>query len=185
MMLKWSSSSLPLLRKSAKVPKQQIVLYGDNVLRKASKPVEKITPELREFVAEMFKTLKRAKGLGLSAPQVGRNERFFILDLSASSLDHDQMVLINPEIVSVSGEQCGEEGCLSFPGLYLEVTRPNKVVCHYTDLEGQEMTVTAEGLIARAISHENDHLDGKLFIDHISAADRELIAGRLKKIKVS
>jgi peptide deformylase len=174
-----------LLRKSAKSIKQQIVLYGDHKLRKVCEPVTEITPELRAFVEEMFKTLKRAKGLGLSAPQVGRNQRFFILDLSSSSLDYDNMVLINPEIVSVSGEQCSEEGCLSFPGLYLEITRPSKVTCHYTDLDGNNMSVTAEGLMARAILHENDHLNGKLFIDYISSADRELIAGRLKKIKVS
>jgi peptide deformylase len=174
-----------LLRKSAKSAKQQIVLYGDNKLRKVCEPVTEITPELRAFIEEMFKTLKRAKGLGLSAPQVGRNQRFFILDLSSSSLDYDYMVLINPEIVSVSGEQCSEEGCLSFPGLYLEITRPNKVTCRYTDLDGNDMSVTAEGLMARAILHENDHLNGKLFIDYINSADRELIAGKLKKIKVS
>ena len=165
--------------------KQKIVLYGDEVLRHVSQPVEKITPELQEFIGEMFKTLKRAKGLGLSAPQVGVNKRFFILDLSSVSLDHDTLVLINPEIVSTSGEQCGEEGCLSFPGLYLQVTRPNKVVCNYTDLDGNRQTVTAEGLFARAIVHENDHLDGKLFIDYIDPVDREMIAGKLKKIKVS
>lgn len=174
-----------MLRKSAKSTRQQIVLYGDSKLRKVCEPVTEITPELRAFIEEMFKTLKRAKGLGLSAPQVGRNQRFFILDLSSNSLDYDLMVLINPEIVSVSGEQCCEEGCLSFPGLYLEIKRPNKVTCRYTDLDGNKMSVTAEGLMARAILHENDHLDGKLFIDYINSADRELIAGKLKKIKVS
>ncbi len=167
------------------MPKQQIVLYGDPILRKVSTPVGEITSELRAFIEEMFKTLRRAKGLGLSAPQVGRNERFFILDLSSSSLDFDSLVLINPEIVSTSGEQTGEEGCLSFPGLYLDIARPNKVTCRYTDLDGKRRSVTAEGLIARAISHETDHLDGKLFIDYINAADREMIAGKLKKIKVS
>jgi peptide deformylase len=167
------------------VRRQQIVLYGDPVLRKVSKPVAEITPELSAFIEEMFKTLKRAKGLGLSAPQVGRSDRFFILDLSTASLDHDRMVLINPEIITTSGEQCGEEGCLSFPGLYLDVARPYKVVCRYTDLDGKSKIVTAEGLVARAIAHETDHLDGKLFIDYINAADREMIAGKLKKIKVS
>ena len=165
--------------------KQKIVLYGDEVLRSVSEPVDKVTPELKAFIEEMFKTLKHAKGLGLSAPQVGVNKRFFILDLSSVSLDHDTLVLINPEIVSTSGEQCGEEGCLSFPGLYLQVTRPNKVVCNFTDIDGKRQTVTAEGLFARAIVHENDHLDGKLFIDYIDPVDREMIAGKLKKIKVS
>jgi len=167
------------------LPQQQIVLYGDPVLRKVSEPVKEVTPELRALIEEMFRTLKRAKGLGLSAPQVGRSERFFILDLSTSSLDYDQMTLINPEIISTSGEQYSEEGCLSFPGLYLDITRPSKVECRYTDLDGKRKIVTAEGLMARAILHEYDHLDGKLFIDYINSADRELIAGKLKKIKVS
>jgi peptide deformylase len=133
----------------------------------------------------MFNTLKRAKGLGLSAPQVGVSERFFILDLSSVSLDYERMVFINPEIVSTSGEQCSEEGCLSFPGLYFEITRPNEVVCKFTNLDGDSETVIAEGIIARAILHEFDHLDGKLLIDHIDPVDREMIAGKLKKIKVS
>lgn len=168
-----------------RVPKQKIVIYGDEVLRTQCTPVKEITAELREFIAEMFVVLKRVKGLGLSAPQVGRTERFFILDMSSVSLEHDRVVMINPEIVTTSGEQCGEEGCLSFPGLFLEVTRPSEVVCRYIDLDGQVQTVRAEGLFARAILHENDHLNGVLFIDHIEPAERELIAGKLKKIKVS
>lgn len=168
-----------------RVPKQKIVIYGDDVLREQCTPVKEITPELREFIAEMFVVLRRVKGLGLSAPQVGRTERFFILDMSSVSLEHDRVVMINPEIVTTSGEQCGEEGCLSFPGLFLEVTRPSEVVCRYIDLDGQVRTVRAEGLFARAILHENDHLNGVLFIDHIEPAERELIAGKLKKIKVS
>lgn len=163
---------------------QEIVIYGDEVLRNMCEPVEKITPELTAFIGEMFKTLRRVKGIGLSAPQVGRNERFFILDLASASFDHDELVMINPEIVSTEGEQCGEEGCLSFPGLYLEITRPNKVVCRYFDLEGNENEVEAEGLFARAILHETDHLNGKLFIDMLEPAEREMISGKLKKIKV-
>lgn len=167
------------------MPKQKIVLYGDPVLRTKSEPVEKITPELRRFIAEMFNTLKRAKGLGLSAPQVGVNRRFFILDLSSASLDYEQMTLINPEIVSTAGEQLGEEGCLSFPGLYLDISRPSQVVCRFTTLDGKIETIAAEKIVARAILHETDHLDGKLFIDYVDPVDREMIAGKLKKIKVS
>ena len=167
------------------MPKQKIVIYGDEVLREVCTPVKAITPELREFVAEMFITLKRVKGLGLSAPQVGRTERFFILDLESVELAHDKIVMINPEIVTTSGEQCGEEGCLSFPGMFLEVTRPNEVVCRYTDIDGKQQVVRAEGLFARAISHETDHLNGVLFIDHIEPAEREMLSGKLKKIKVS
>jgi peptide deformylase len=93
------------------------------------------------------------------------------------------LVLINPKIISINGEQVGEEGCLSFPGLFLRISRPNKVVCEYTNLEGRRERVEAEGLLARAILHENDHLDGKLFIDYLPPADREMISGKLKKIK--
>lgn len=163
---------------------QKIVIYGDETLRKMCAPVEKITPELKEFIDEMFDTLRRVKGLGLSAPQVGRNERFFILDLSSASFEHDRLVMINPEIISTEGEQTGEEGCLSFPGLYLEITRPDKVVCRYYDLDGNENEMEAEGLLARAILHETDHLNGKLFIDHLEPSEREMISGKLKKIKV-
>jgi peptide deformylase len=148
-------------------------------------PVKTITPELRELIADMFVTLRRVKGVGLSAPQVGVTERFFILDLEAVELAHDKIVMINPEIVSTSGEQCGEEGCLSFPGLFLEVTRPNEVVCRYTDIDGKQQVVRAEGLFARAILHETDHLNGVLFIDHIDPAEREMLSGKLKKLKVS
>jgi len=133
----------------------------------------------------MFDTLKRAKGLGLSAPQVGDNRRIFILDLSSVSLEHDKMVFINPEIIEQDGEQIGEEGCLSFPGLYLEIPRALKVVCEFTDLEGNRRQIEAEGLAARAIQHELDHLNGKLFIDYLTPGDRELISGKLKKIKAT
>jgi len=95
------------------------------------------------------------------------------------------MIFINPKVISTSGEQCGEEGCLSFPGLFLEVTRPNRVFCKYTDIDGHEQTISGEGLLARAILHEIDHLDGVLFIDHLEPADKEMIAGKLRKMKVS
>ena len=166
-------------------PGQEIVIYGDEALRQMSTPVEEITPELKEIIAEMFKTLRRVKGVGLSAPQVGINKRFFILDLSSSSFEHDEVVMINPEIISSDGEQTGEEGCLSFPGLYLEITRPERVVCRYFDLDGNENEVEAEGLFARAIQHETDHLNGRLFIDLLEAGEREMISGKLKKIKVA
>ena len=162
-----------------------IVVYGSPVLREKCVPVEEVTPEVKEFIAGMFATLKRAKGLGLSAPQVGDNRRIFILDLSSVSLEHEKMVFINPEILEADGEQTGEEGCLSFPGLYLELNRAQRVVCEFTDLEGNRQQVEAEGLPARAIQHETDHLNGKLFIDYLTPADREMISGKLKKIKAT
>jgi peptide deformylase len=171
------------MKKNSAAP--EIVLYGDETLRQMSTPVEEITPELKEFIAAMFKTLRQVKGIGLSAPQVGVNKRFFILDLTSASFEFDEIVMINPEIISTEGEQCGEEGCLSFPGLYLEITRPERVVCRYFDVDGNENEVEAEGLFARAILHETDHLNGKLYIDYLAPAEREMISGKLKKIKVS
>jgi peptide deformylase len=163
----------------------EIVLYNDPVLRRVSEPITEIDDKVRSFVEEMFNTLKRAKGLGLSAPQVGVNWRIFILDLSSASLEYDKLSFINPEIIEADGEQVGEEGCLSFPGLFLDIARAQRVVCEYTDLDGQRQRITAEGLPARAILHEYDHLNGKLFIDYLTPADRELIAGKLKKIKAA
>ena len=147
--------------------------------------MKEITDEVREFIASMYATLKRAKGLGLSAPQVGDNRRIFILDLSSVSLEHERMVFIDPEILEQEDEQVGEEGCLSFPGLYLDIVRAQKIVCEFTDLAGNRQQIEAEGLAARAIQHELDHLDGKLFIDYLKPADRELISGKLKKIKAT
>jgi peptide deformylase len=164
---------------------REIVRYGSPVLREVCEPVAEVDEDIREFVAGMFVTLKRAKGLGLSAPQVGDNRRIFILDLSSVSLEYERLVFINPEIIEQTGEQSGEEGCLSFPGLYLEIPRSQRVVCEYTDLEGKRQRIEAEGLAARAIQHELDHLNGKLFIDYLSPADRELISGKLKKIKAT
>jgi peptide deformylase len=108
----------------------------------------------------------------------------FAIDLSAQDFDAEPMVFVNPEIENSEGSETFEEGCLSFPGLFLEVTRPAKVTVKFQDLEGKTHRVEATGLAARAILHENDHLNGVLFIDHIPSVDREMLAGKLKKIKV-
>jgi peptide deformylase len=163
---------------------REIVRYGDSVLRNESKPVEKIDDKVKALVHDLFDTLRRAKGLGLSAPQVGENLRIFIIDLTQVDFDAEPLVIINPEIIEKKGEVIGEEGCLSFPGLYFDVPRGEQVVVEYQDLEGSRKRIRAYGLTARAIQHENDHLDGVLFIDYLSAAQRDLFAGRLKKIKV-
>ena len=159
-----------------------IVIYGDPVLREVSHPVEDINQEVKDLVSQMVDTLKRARGLGLAASQVGSPLRLFILDLSAIDIDETLRVFINPEIVETDGEVEMEEGCLSFPELYLRITRAERVKVRATDLEGKRFEMTADGVTARAILHEYDHIQGKLFIDHLSPLSRTLLKGRLRKL---
>jgi len=163
---------------------REIVHYGHPALRNENQPVEKIDAEVKELVRDMLDSLHSAKGLGLAAPQMGVNLRLFIVDLSAIDFDAEPMVLINPEIIEKKGEVTGEEGCLSFPGLYFDIKRAEQIVIKFTNLEGRQRKVKAFGMTARALQHEYDHLEGTLFIDHLSAAERDLFSGKLKKIKV-
>jgi len=159
-----------------------IVLYGDPVLREKAKPVEKIDRNIKNLVADMIATLKHANGLGLAAPQVGESFRIFIIDISALELTESVRVFINPEILETSGEVLMEEGCLSFPGIYQKVTRSERALVRATDLEGKQFTLNASGMLARAILHEFDHLEGKLFIDYITPLSRALLRGKLRKL---
>ena len=134
---------------------------GDEVLRKTCKPIEKMTPRLQTLIDDMFDTMYEANGVGLAAPQVGILKRVVVIDVC----DGDAYCLINPEIISRDGEQEGDEGCLSLPGLVGTVLRPNHVVCKALDRDMNEITVEGEGLLARAICHELDHLDGVLYKD--------------------
>jgi len=163
---------------------RRIVHYGHPALRKVSEPVEKIDEEVKKLVQDMFNTLRRARGLGLAAPQVAVNLRIFIVDLSQVDFDAEPQVFINPVIVEKKGEYTDEEGCLSFPGLYFDVTRAESIVMEYQDLDGSKKTISASGMAAKAIQHEYDHLEGVLFIDYLSAAERDLFAGKLRRIKV-
>jgi peptide deformylase len=161
-----------------------IVYYGDPRLEKVSEPVTEVTPETRRFVKDMFETMYFTNGVGLSAPQVGVNERILVIDCSGGSDRNQQIALINPVIVNTSGEQKGQEGCLSFPGLFAEIVRPNVVAVKGTNLEGQEIQLEGEGLLARALHHEIDHLDGVLFLQRMKKADRETIVRKMKKMKL-
>jgi peptide deformylase len=164
------------------VAERPIVLYGDPVLRETSEPVDEINQEVKDLVSDMVDTIKKAKGLGLAAVQIGVPKRIFLVDLSAVDLNETLRVYINPEIVETEGEVTYEEGCLSFPGIYQKVDRPAKVTIRATDLEGNRFEQTADGIAARAILHEFDHLEGKLFIDYLSSITRSLLKGRLKKL---
>jgi len=164
------------------VAERPIVIYGDPVLREVSEKIEQITPEIKNLVSDMKDTLKKAQGLGLAAVQVGVPVRLFILDLSVIDLSETLRVFINPEIIETAGEVEIEEGCLSFPGLYQKIVRNEKVRVKALDQDGNEFIMDADGMTARAILHEYDHLEGKLFIDRMSPMTRTLLRGRLRKL---
>ena len=139
--------------------------YGDDVLARRCKEIKEITPRIRELVDDMIETMYDANGVGLAAPQVGVLKRLFVIDVSAEG--DSPIVFINPEILETSGEQTGYEGCLSIPGKSGIVTRPNYVKAKATNLEGEEFIIEGEELLARAILHENDHLDGHMYVEKV------------------
>ncbi len=161
---------------------RSIVVYGDPILRQVSQPIEEIDNEVKDLVATLVAALKKANGLGLSAVQVGVLKRLFIVDVSVVDASESLRVFINPEIIETSGNVELEEGCLSFPGLYQKIVRPSKVRVRATDLDGNQFALEVDGMVARAILHEFDHLEGKLFVDLLSSLARTLIRGRLKKL---
>ncbi len=134
---------------------------GDRVLEKNCRPVEEMTPRLEELIRDMLDTMYDKMGVGLAAPQVGILKRIVVIDVEDG---HGPYVLINPRILETAGEQTGEEGCLSLPGKYGQVTRPNYVKAEAQGMDMKPFILEGEGLLARAICHECDHLDGKMFV---------------------
>ena len=155
-----------------------IRVLGDPILREETRPVETITDELRTLARDMFETMYLAKGIGLAAPQVGRTERIAVVDVNDNPL-----VIINPEIITSDGKEKGEEGCLSIPDVYGDVERPATVRVRATGLDGKEFEVAAEGLFARCLQHEIDHLHGKLFLDYLSVLKRHSAMAKWSKEK--
>ncbi len=164
---------------------RRIVIYGEAVLREVSEAVDEINQQVKDLVSDLVDTLKKAKGLGLSAVQIGVLKRVFIVDLSAVDLTETLRVFINPEILETNGEAEMEEGCLSFPGIYQKIVRPAVVKVKATDLEGREFVLETTGMAARAILHEYDHLEGKLYVERMTPLTRTLLKGRLKKLAKS
>jgi peptide deformylase len=162
-----------------------IRIYGDPVLRKTADPVRAFNGELRRFAEEMTATMHAKDGVGLAAPQVGRSLQMAVVDLSRG--EDDPVVIINPAITFSSGELVEEEeGCLSIPTIRLPVKRPSVVSVKAQDIDGREYVVEqASGLLARALQHEIDHLNGIFFIDHVSPLKRRLLSGKLKKLAKS
>ncbi len=173
----------------------KIVKYGDPVLREKAQPVAVVTDELRKLAADMITTMHRAKGVGLAAEQVGRTEKLCVIDIpEGCDSEEDELfnapvqmplVLFNPEIVSQEGSQRDKEGCLSLPGIGGSITRAAQVSCQYLDENNMPQMVAARGFLARALQHEIDHLNGILYVDHMSAVERLEYANKLKKLSAA
>jgi peptide deformylase len=164
------------------MPVREILIIPDKRLRLVSKPVAKIDAATKKLVEEMFETMYEAPGIGLAAIQIGEPRRIVTMDLAKKDEPKEPQVFINPEIVAHSGEKnIHEEGCLSIPEYYEEVERPAEVTVRYLDLEGKKREVEATGLLATCLQHEIDHLDGVLFIDHISKLKRDRVIKKYTK----
>lgn len=161
-----------------------IVKYGQSVLEQpAEKVIEFDTAELHQLIEDMFESMYAARGVGLAAPQIGVGKRLAVIDVSTGEDPSQRIVLINPEVVNREGVQTGEEGCLSIPTFREPVARANKVTVRARDAKGVEFEMTGEELLARALQHETDHLNGTLYISHISPLKRDLIRRKIRKLQ--
>ena len=157
--------------------------YPDPVLKKVAEPVKEFNEELRQLASDMAETMYAAPGIGLAAPQVGVSTRLIVLDCSARDEEAQLLVMVNPEIVDQEGECCEEEGCLSVPEYYAKVNRSAKVKVSFQDIDGEQRLIEAEGLTSICCQHEIDHLDGILFVDHLSPLKRSMFRKKWKKIQ--
>jgi peptide deformylase len=155
-----------------------IHVLGSPILRRDTQPVQQMTPELRQLVTDMFDTMYAAKGIGIAAPQVGRNERIAVVDV-----DKRPLVLINPVITMKSGKSRREEGCLSIPDIHYDVDRAGKVIVEARDVDMQPITLEGTDLFGTCLQHEIDHLHGKLFVDHLSILKRRQAMREWDEIK--
>ena len=163
-----------------------IRLYSDPVLREKALPVQEITDAERKLAEDMLTTMYASPvGVGLAAPQVGILKRLIVIDLDREDPEGAPLVLFNPKIYSLAGETIEEEGCLSFPGITADVKRAAKAVVTAQDIDGEPIWIEGEDLLARALQHEIDHLDGILFIDRVSGLKRQLLRGKLRKLQHS
>jgi peptide deformylase len=160
----------------------RIYHYPEPVLAQKAEPVDDINDTIKQLAHDMAETMYAAPGIGLAAPQVGVSQRLIVLDCSSSDEEPQLIIAVNPEIVESEGESFEEEGCLSVPGYYCKIKRSAEVTVRYLDLEGAEQTLATEGLLAVAFQHEIDHLDGVLFVDHLSSLKRTLFKKKYKKI---
>jgi peptide deformylase len=159
-----------------------IVKFGNPVLEKPSVPITKFDDELRQLADDMFESMYAAHGVGLAAPQIGISKRVAVIDVTFKEDPEARIVLVNPEIIHVEGRLTSNEGCLSLPEFREKVTRARKVTARAQDLKGETFEVSGEDLLARALLHETDHLNGKLYISHISSLKRDLMKRKIRKL---
>jgi peptide deformylase len=159
-----------------------IVKYGDPVLERKAELITDFDDDLKKLVEDMFESMYAAHGVGLAAPQIGISKRLAVIDVTFKEDPDAKLVLANPEIIHTEGKQSQNEGCLSVPEFRETVTRPRKVTIRAQDIHGKFYEKTGEDLLARAFLHETDHLNGKLYISHISALKRDLIKRKIRKL---
>jgi len=159
-----------------------ILRLGDSILTETARPVDAITPEIEALIDDLIETMYAAPGIGLAAPQVGVALRIFVLDLSVGRDPTALHVMINPEFIERDGMQLEEEGCLSVPGFTSTVARPKRVVVRGLNRQGEMHTLEGTGLMARALQHEVDHLNGCLFVDRLRGISKDLIVRKIKKL---
>jgi peptide deformylase len=159
-----------------------IVKLGDPVLEKPADTIAVFDDELRKLAADMFESMYAAHGVGLAAPQIGISMRIAVIDITFKEDPEAKIVLVNPEIIHTEGRISSNEGCLSLPEFREKVTRPRLVTARAQNLEGKTFEVSGEDLLARALVHETDHLNGKLYISHISALKRDLMKRKVRKL---
>ena len=160
-----------------------VVKYGDPVLEKPAAVIKKFDAELEELAEDMFASMYAAQGVGLAAPQIGKSIRITVVDVSAGKNPEAKIVLVNPEIIHAEGEVREEEGCLSIPGFRGYVVRPQFVTIRAQNVKGEAFEIRGENLLARAFCHEIDHLNGVLFLQHLSMLKRDLIKRKIKKMR--
>ncbi|SUS07617.1 peptide deformylase [uncultured Defluviicoccus sp.] len=161
-----------------------IIIAPDPRLKRSAQPVGQVDRRVRRLMDDMLDSMHRANGIGLAAPQVGVLQRVIVVDISPPQSPPDPVCMADPEIIWESEEAVvGEEGCLSLPEFYADVTRPKSVCVRYLDRAGARRELTAEGLLAKCVQHEIDHLDGILFVDHLSSLKRNIILRKLAKSK--
>lgn len=167
------------------MPQLKIVHYPDPVLLSVGRPLidSDFDDELETVINNMFESMYAAGGVGLAAPQVGLSKRFFIMDVAREDSEPNKLVFINPTILAVEGEQIGDEGCLSFPGIYQKVKRDMRAVVRAQDVKGVEFEMDLTGLAARCVLHETDHCDGIVFIDRMTTLKREMAKRKIKRLQ--
>jgi peptide deformylase len=162
---------------------REILIWPDPILKQTAKPVAKVNDATRALVKDMFETMYAADGVGLAAPQIGVLQRVIVLDTTPRQAESKPLAMINPEIIAKEGETTFAEACLSIPGEAEDVDRAAIVTVKFLDPEGQEQTLRCDGLLAIAVQHETDHLNGTVFVDHVSSLKREIIRKRMKRLK--